>query len=39
MWYLTGNDVFDFYFGLISLFAFLGWSIGVVRGLVRKLLR
>ena len=39
MWNLTGNDVFDFYFGLISLFAFAGWSIGVLKGAVKRFIR
>jgi len=39
MWNLTGNDIFDLYFGTASLFAFLGWSAGVIRGMVRRVIR
>jgi len=39
MWNLTGNDVFDLYFGTASLFAFSGWGIGVVKGLVKRVFR
>jgi hypothetical protein len=39
MWTITGNDVFDFYFGLPAFFAFLGWGAGMVRGLIRRVIR
>lgn len=36
---ITGNDIFDFYFGMVSLFAFTGWGAGNVRGMIRKVIR
>mgnify|MGYP007101509056 CR=1 FL=1 len=39
MWSVTGNDVFDFYFGMVSSFAFVGWGFGMVKGLIRRVIR
>lgn len=39
MWTLTGNDIFDLYFGTASFFAFAGWGLGVVRGLISRMVR
>jgi len=36
---LTGNQVFDFFFNLISLFAFTGWGIGLVKGRITRWLK
>lgn len=33
---ITGNQVFDFCFDLIALFAFAGWSIGIVKGRINR---
>jgi len=38
-WGVTGNEIFDFYFGMVTFFAFSGWVAGVLRGLVGRLIR
>ena len=39
MFSLTGNEIFDFGFGMVSTFAFAGWGIGVTKGLIKRLFR
>ena len=36
---ITGNEVFDLYFNIVSFFAVSGWSIALVISMIRRLFR
>ncbi len=36
---ITGNEIFDFYFAVPSIFAVGGWSVGIIIGLIRRVIR
>lgn len=38
-WSVTGNTVFDFYFGLVSFFAFSGWTVGIIISTIKRVIR